>query len=40
MAASMVSGTEAPEPEPREERRLEPRHDCIGLTAAYLFRHS
>jgi hypothetical protein len=31
LAASMVSGTETPEPEPREERRLEPRHDCIGL---------
>ena len=31
LAVSNVSGTEAPDPEAREERRLEPRHDCIGL---------
>jgi len=30
LAASRVSGAEAPDPETREERRCEPRHDCVG----------
>ena len=31
MAAAMVSGTDRPEPGRQEERRIEPRHDCVGL---------